>query len=304
MPLGHGFALSGIFYLCSFDDSTQVGFLGVDPATEALEQFLAKDTGGVMPRPVTTPVRAQITQGPAHEASPSIASAGRTADPVTPHEPAIPVDTVSPSKAIIHPELTSPHVVATQEEDLPTPTVLESTPEPMVIELDSQPETLPGEPVSHKEPETLPGEPVFHKDSIEPTQVLSPGTAPAVPASSQGISNEQHATASPSNGDVFDLIPALNDTNAPKPHVGQHDISPEAVKQRAKRIFTPRADGSLKVSQQIFDEWKGKGPRRRNLEMIFKQCGYDPEPSLSFKNFFGGGSCIEGSPDPYYQLHQ
>ena len=103
---------------------------------------------------------------------------------------------------------------------------------------------------------------------------------------------------------TFDLIPALNDTKAPKPHVGQHDISPEAVKQRAKRIFTPRADGSLKVSQQIFDEWKGKGPRRRNLEMIFKQCGYDPEPSLSFKNCLGGGSWIEGSPDPYYQLHQ
>ena len=70
-------------------------------------------------------------------------------------------------------------------------------------------------------------------------------------------------------------IPELGDERAPKPRLGEHHISPEAIRQRTKRVFTPRADGSLKVSQKIFDEWKGRGKARKDLEEIFKQCGYD-----------------------------
>lgn len=75
-------------------------------------------------------------------------------------------------------------------------------------------------------------------------------------------------------------IPELGDPLAPTSKLGVHDLNSDAVRQRAKRIFTPRADGSLKVSQAIFDEWKSKGKERKNLEMIFKQCGYDPDTSL------------------------
>lgn len=75
-------------------------------------------------------------------------------------------------------------------------------------------------------------------------------------------------------------IPELGDVSAPKPRLGEHHISPEAIRQRAKRVFTPRADGSLKVSQKIFDEWKGRGKARKNLEEIFKQCGYDVDPRM------------------------
>ena len=75
-------------------------------------------------------------------------------------------------------------------------------------------------------------------------------------------------------------IPEIGDESAPKPRLGEHHISPEAIRQRAKRVFTPRADGSLKVSQKIFDEWKGRGKARKNLEEIFKQCGYDVDPRM------------------------
>lgn len=81
-------------------------------------------------------------------------------------------------------------------------------------------------------------------------------------------------------------IPDVRDTKAPMPKVGEHDLSPAAIRQRANRVFTPRADGSLKVSQKIFDEWKSKGNGRKCLEAIFKQCGYDAEARFQTSMFF------------------
>ena len=75
-----------------------------------------------------------------------------------------------------------------------------------------------------------------------------------------------------------DEIPELGDKTAPKFDVGEDQLSPNAIRQRAKRIFTPRVDGSLKVSETIFREWKSKGQPRKNLEQIFKSVGYDVDP--------------------------
>ena len=73
-------------------------------------------------------------------------------------------------------------------------------------------------------------------------------------------------------------IPNLKDGTAPKPTLGAPTISKDAMRARARRIFTPRANGQLKVSQEIFNEWHRKGSKeRRNLEQIFAQCGYNPE---------------------------
>lgn len=76
------------------------------------------------------------------------------------------------------------------------------------------------------------------------------------------------------------IIPSITDPKAPRPKLGEPHISQEAIRQRAKRIFMPRADGSLKVSQEIFKEWKAKGPDRKNLEEIFKRCGYNAEAGI------------------------
>ena len=76
------------------------------------------------------------------------------------------------------------------------------------------------------------------------------------------------------------LVRSVGDATAPKFDVGDHHLSPNAIKQRSKRIFTRRVDGSLKVSEKIYGEWKSKGPARKTLEQIFKQCGYDPDSQL------------------------
>lgn len=82
----------------------------------------------------------------------------------------------------------------------------------------------------------------------------------------------------PFEGD--DGIPDIRDALAGRPQVGEHHLSPEAIRSRTKRIFTPRADGSKKVSEEIWNDWKAKGPRKKLLEDIFKRCGYDPETCL------------------------
>ncbi|CAK9072318.1 Uncharacterized protein SCF082_LOCUS35590 [Durusdinium trenchii] len=76
--------------------------------------------------------------------------------------------------------------------------------------------------------------------------------------------------------DVTD-VPDIADKTAPRFRKGQHHITPNAIRCRARRIFTPRANGTYKVSDDIYNEWHGKGQPRKNLEDIFRSCGYDPE---------------------------
>ena len=75
-------------------------------------------------------------------------------------------------------------------------------------------------------------------------------------------------------------VPDIRDLTAPKPKLGVPQISNAAIYQRSYRIFQPRANGTRKVSQTIYDEWHGKGAPRKTLELIFQQCGWDPVTRL------------------------
>ena len=112
------------------------------------------------------------------------------------------------------------------------------------------------------------------------TDVLS--TPPKKPASSAAPSVKAAPPAAPEALDPS--IPDRKDGQASKPAPGEVTISPDAMRARARRVFTPRANGTLKVSKEVFDEWqRGPGSKeRKNLEMIFQQCGYDPETIIGF----------------------
>ena len=84
-------------------------------------------------------------------------------------------------------------------------------------------------------------------------------------------------TAEPFEGLLWEDIPDVNGALAPKPILGQAQISPEAVRSRSRRIFTKRGDGTKKVSEEIWNDWHSKGPKKKLLEDIFKQCGYDAD---------------------------
>lgn len=75
----------------------------------------------------------------------------------------------------------------------------------------------------------------------------------------------------------WDDIPDLTDALAPKPVLGQQHLTPEAIRSRSRRIFTKRGDGTKKVSDEIWNDWHSKGSKKKLLEDIFKQCGYDPD---------------------------
>lgn len=83
---------------------------------------------------------------------------------------------------------------------------------------------------------------------------------------------------SPEPGVDMNKVADIRDQSAPKFKPGEHHLSPNAIRCRAKRIFTPRANGSLKVSQAIYDEWHGGGPGQKTLQSIFRQLGYNAEP--------------------------
>ncbi len=140
----------------------------------------------------------------------------------------------------------------------------------------------------------------LHQDAQPRTPMTSPASTVQDPPTSGRVDkttkpNGSEKTNSGDHGEKVnhDLprgkllleVPDILDLAAPRFHPGEHQLSDNAIKLRAKRIFTPRVDGSKKVSQTIFNEWKSRGKERKSLEQIFKQVGYDPDPCLCFCSF-------------------
>ena len=118
-------------------------------------------------------------------------------------------------------------------------------------------------------------------DAVTPvTTPASDGTLRVQPAQPQHSFPGHHVENEPFDDDMD--VPDINDALAPrfKPH--EHHLSPDAIRCRSKRIFTKRADGSKKVSDEIWNDWHSRGNKRKVLEDIFKRCGYDPETWYCF----------------------
>ena len=119
-----------------------------------------------------------------------------------------------------------------------------------------------------------PDDPLVQKSPAQASPVYSPGSV----VNSDGTISSHPAEPFE---DLWDEVPDVSDALAPRPVLGQAHLSQEAIRSRSRRIFTKRGDGSKKVSDEIWDEWHSKGPKKRMLEQIFQQCGYDADPWFS-----------------------
>ena len=110
-------------------------------------------------------------------------------------------------------------------------------------------------------------------EEVDPAaQVLQPTKPEPSPSPQKPNAN--------SKAEPVPCVPNLSDSSAPRPAPGQATLSKDAIRSRTRRIFTRRGNGQLKVSETIFEEWNKKGSKeRKNLELIFQQCGYDPVPT-------------------------
>lgn len=69
--------------------------------------------------------------------------------------------------------------------------------------------------------------------------------------------------------------------NAPKP---PPQLSPSAIDKRLRRVMTPRACGTLKVPQEVVDQWRDPGTRPKVFAM-FEKVGYDSDRVVQTKCF-------------------
>lgn len=112
---------------------------------------------------------------------------------------------------------------------------------------------------------------------LEGNSRMLPSGDLGVTPNTDGSMGLQPTAAEPFEGLLWEDIPDLNDDLAPKPILGQSHLSPEAIRSRSRRVFTKRGDGTKKVSEEIWNDWHSKGPKKQLLEDIFKQCGYDAD---------------------------
>lgn len=216
---------------------------------QALERALEEGPGHS--QPVATPARGPSNLPPLAEAS----------DGSTGEEPA---ESIKEAES-------GPTLVVEVEESAPiTPTQREYEP--------SLPDRQPDEVYESDTP--IPEPPASAvRCEVEDKDLFAP--EPSLPkfdsASEQAVSSVH---VSPHPEVAGDYIPSLDDQDAPRPELRSHTLSKNAIRCRSGRIFKRRADGSTKVSQEIFNEWHNGGEPRRALEQIFKACGYDPETWL------------------------
>lgn len=71
-------------------------------------------------------------------------------------------------------------------------------------------------------------------------------------------------------------MPDIGDTTAPVPKKGVLRLSPDAIRSRLRRVFTPNVNGTCKVSAEIVNQWKSK-KGRQSLQQLFQTVGFDPE---------------------------
>ena len=106
-----------------------------------------------------------------------------------------------------------------------------------------------------------------------------PSPTPALSSLAKALSHRRERQTPQKRGPIDESkldVPDKDDDTAEKPKLGEPQLSAQAIRMRAQRIFKPRSDGSMKVSAVISQEWRQKGDRRKMLEQIFLQCGYDP----------------------------
>lgn len=170
-------------------------------------------------------------------------------------------------------------VVEVRESQPITPTQHEATPSKHTDSWsqDRQPDgpsplkvqVSPAAPQSPELPPPSPAKCVTPKSSATTAQQVEPPNEVA--------SGGEEAEAEPAADLDLAAIPALGDPHAPKPKLGQHTLSKNAIRCRTNRIFKRKSDGSAKVSEEIFKEWHQGGEPRKTLEAIFMQVRYDVE---------------------------
>jgi len=117
----------------------------------------------------------------------------------------------------------------------------------------------------------LPTNPEFFPGGTQPSDLSPPPESqPEVPlAASQDLA-ETEAPVAPVTG-LLGYVPQTT-----MPILPPKQLSPSAVDKRLRRIMTPTSSGSLKVPQELIDQWKDLTTRPQVMSM-FEKAGYDPD---------------------------
>ena len=72
-------------------------------------------------------------------------------------------------------------------------------------------------------------------------------------------------------------LASIDDTRHPRPQAGALHLSEAAIDQRLRRLMKPKANGEIKVSQDITEMYKKGGNSKKNVFHMFQDAGYDIE---------------------------
>ena len=114
---------------------------------------------------------------------------------------------------------------------------------------------------------TVPDTPSYHPDNqlgLEDTQVATP-----TPVATPVATPRRVAPVTPQS------LAFNDDLQVPRPSPGSLHLSKEAIDQRLRRVVTPRANGTFKISADVIKMYKDGGKSRDDVFRMFQACGFD-----------------------------
>ena len=140
-----------------------------------------------------------------------------------------------------------------------------------------------------------------HGANVIPKPSVPPPSAPAAPAPGDGLVQQIPDETIPDTptpirhdnqlGEIGGFETPLSRRSAPttpqfqappdrpalRPQAGSLHLSEVAIDQRARRLLTPKANGQMKLSQDVIAMYKAGGKSRRDFFNMFQACGFDPD---------------------------
>ena len=119
---------------------------------------------------------------------------------------------------------------------------------------------------------------VDNQEGLESQMFVQGGPAtPVVSTPAKTHVDSPSVAPTPNHGGRSQTMKYMDDGGLLRPAAGSLLLSEGAIDQRLRRLMTPRANGTHKISADIVDMYRAGGKGKQQVYRMFQAAGFDPD---------------------------